>query len=204
MKLRVHKMISCTEVEGPGQRFCLWVQGCSIRCPGCAVPWTWKKNTGEVWDVEELAQKILATANIQGVTFLGGEPFDQAFALGQLAKKIKPVMSVMCFTGYLLENLRNLEDPGVLGLLNQVDLLIDGPFQQDYLDLSRPWVGSSNQRYHFLTDHYRHLENQLDQFHNALEIRIGLDGQVILNGMTTSQELQQIAKEVSHATPRVT
>ncbi|MBS4218457.1 radical SAM protein [Bacillus sp. FJAT-49711] len=194
MELVIHRYLPHTTVEGPGKRFCLWVQGCSIRCEGCGIPWTWSKKSGKTMKVEELFREIKKSKdenNIEGVTFLGGEPFDQAEALGELALLVKNLgLTVMTFSGYLYEDLQKRN--AALNLLANTDLLIDGPFIKDKLDLSRPWVGSSNQRYHFLTASYKHLENNLMTIGNKIEIRIGEDGSVSVNGMATQQTLSEL------------
>jgi anaerobic ribonucleoside-triphosphate reductase activating protein len=194
MNLIIHRYIPVTSVEGPGKRFCLWVQGCSIRCEGCGVPWTWAKDNGTTISVEELFEEIKISKlknDIEGVTFLGGEPFDQAEALGKLALMVKKIgLSIMVFSGYHYEDLQKREE--CLNLLNTADLLIDGPFVKERLDLSRPWVGSANQRYHFLTHVYKYLENQLSTIINKVEVRIGDDGFVSINGMATQQTLNEL------------
>ena len=72
------------------------------------------------------------------------------------------------------------------------DLLIDGPFVRGRLDLSRPWAGSANQRYHVLTDRYRHLEPELARIPQRLEVRVHLDGRLELNGMITDADLAEL------------
>jgi anaerobic ribonucleoside-triphosphate reductase activating protein len=100
--LRLHRFLPFTRAEGPGNRACLWVQGCPIRCPGCFNPSTWSKSGGYDVTVEELEARILDASNIEGVTFLGGEPFEQAEALSDLGYRVRQVgLSVMTFTGYL-------------------------------------------------------------------------------------------------------
>lgn len=194
MELIIHRYLPMTTVEGPGKRFCLWVQGCSIRCEGCGVPWTWAKENGEKISVEDLCAEIKKSHeenNIEGVTFLGGEPFDQPEALGKLAEMVQNLgLSVMTFSGYLIENLKGR--PECQLLLANTDLLIDGPFVQRELDLSRPWVGSSNQRYHFLTSRYRHLEFNLMSIKNKVEVRLNEDGTVLINGMITQKTLNEL------------
>lgn len=76
MLLRVHRFLPFTRAEGPGNRACVWVQGCPIRCPGCFNPGTWPTGGGEEVAVEDLADRILDVKDIEGVTFLGGEPFE--------------------------------------------------------------------------------------------------------------------------------
>ncbi|MBU5268243.1 4Fe-4S single cluster domain-containing protein [Virgibacillus proomii] len=194
MKLVIHRYLPCTTVEGPGRRFCLWVQGCSIRCEGCGVPWTWSKQNGKTVTVEELFREIEKSRkenDIEGVTFLGGEPFDQAEALGKLAAMVKKVgLTVMTFSGYLYEELKNRTK--ACDLLAYTDLLIDGPFEKEKLDLSRPWVGSFNQRFHFLTSAYKYLENELVGMGNKIEIRISKNGLVSVNGMATQETLNEL------------
>ena len=73
--------------------------------------------------------------------------------------------------------------------LSYIDLLIDGGFEQDKFDLSRPWVGSSNQRYIFLTDRFN--QEIINQFKNRVEIRINKYGKVEMNGMGDFKNLQE-------------
>jgi anaerobic ribonucleoside-triphosphate reductase activating protein len=174
------------------------VQGCSIHCKGCAVPWTWDQNGGEAVDVDTLFERITSQSTIEGVTFLGGEPFDQAQALAMLGQKVQEAgLSVMAFSGYTLEHLRASKKPGIHDLLAVTDLLIDGPFRQDLLDLSRPWVGSSNQRYHFLTERYRYLEPHLKNIPNRLEVRLVADGTIAVNGMATLETIKEMFENLA-------
>jgi anaerobic ribonucleoside-triphosphate reductase activating protein len=169
------------------------VQGCPIRCDGCAVPWTWDAHSGETVEVEELSARILSSAGIEGVTFLGGEPFAQAEALAELGGVLRAEgLSVVTFTGYVLESILRSKLPGGRALLSVTDLLIDGPFRKNLVDLSRPWVGSSNQRFHFITSRYRYLEEGLGSTENRLEIRITPDGQVLVNGLASTRILEQL------------
>lgn len=189
-RLRTHRFVPHTVAEGPGERACLWVQGCPIRCPGCAVPWTWDADGGEWADVEEIAARILAGPAVEGVTFLGGEPFEQAEALAVLGRRLRDEgLSVVTFTGYTMEKIRRSTRAGWHELLGVTDLLIDGPFRRRELDLGRPWVGSSNQRYHFLTDRYRSIEPELRSLPNRLELRLYPDGRIEANGMITQEDL---------------
>ena len=127
-------------------------------------------------------------SKIEGVTFLGGEPFEQAEALGIIAEAVKKMsLSVLCFTGGYLEEL--LKDEVNKKLLNNTDLLIDGPFEIDKTDYSRPWCGSSNQRYHFLTDRYD--ENIFTKYKNKVEVNISKNGVVFMNGMGNFDEIMQ-------------
>ncbi|HET8646986.1 MAG TPA: 4Fe-4S cluster-binding domain-containing protein, partial [Vicinamibacteria bacterium] len=83
--VRVAARVPVTEVEGPGARFALWVQGCSIRCPGCCNPHLFPAR-GEVVSVDALVAEVKAVrGRIEGLTLLGGEPFDQPAPLAVLA-----------------------------------------------------------------------------------------------------------------------
>lgn len=193
MQLRIHRFLPFTRAEGPGDRACLWVQGCPIRCPGCAVPWTWPADGGRLIGVEALALTILEGPTIEGVTFVGGEPFGQAAALACLARHVRSHgLSVMTFSGYALEEITAAKRADWTELLETTDLLIDGPFRQELTDFSRPWAGSSNQRFHFLTERYRHLEPELMSIPNRLEIRLEPDGRISVNGLADGNDLEAI------------
>lgn len=188
MKLRVFRILKNTAVEGPGNRYCIWVQGCSRHCRGCQAVHTWSHSGGKLLEVSEIISDILAQKNIEGVTFLGGEPFEQAEALGEIAQAVQQKgLSVLSFTGGLLEDLR--ANPANKKLLDNIDLLIDGEFREDLVDYSRPWCGSSNQRYHFLTDKYD--EEIFTKYKNKVEINISKSGVVFMNGMGNFEEIQQ-------------
>lgn len=187
MKLRVYNIIKNTKVEGPGNRYCIWVQGCSRHCEGCQALHTWSHKGGIVYDTESLIRDILSYKDkIEGVTFLGGEPFEQAEAIGEIAEKVQSAgMSVVCFTGGYLEELKLNKTNQKL--LKNTDLLIDGPFEKDKVDYSRPWCGSSNQRYHFLTKRYD--SEIFTKFKNKVEVNISENGTVFMNGMGNFEDI---------------
>lgn len=188
--VEVFKILKTTQVEGPGKRFCIWVQGCKKHCPDCWAKDTWKFGVGTEYSVAELIEQINEVQDIEGVTFLGGEPFEQAQELAELSIKIKNLgLSVVCFTGYTLEELHAKNDESVELFLSNMDLLIDGGFEQDKFDLSRPWVGSSNQRYIFLTDFYS--PKIISQYKNKIEARISEDGKLEINGMGDFEQIRR-------------
>ena len=83
--LRWSRFLASTTAEGPGLRSALWVQGCSVHCPGCFNPQLWAEMGGRVENPADLAERFVAdalSAGVEGITLLGGEPFDQAAALG--------------------------------------------------------------------------------------------------------------------------
>ena len=188
MKLRVFNILKTTKVEGPGVRYCIWTQGCSRHCKGCQAVHTWSHSGGILIDVKDIIEDIKSQKNIEGVTFLGGEPFEQAGALGIIAKEVQKLgLSVLCFTGFLLEELRQEEKNRLL--LDNIDLLIDGEFRQELVDYSRPWCGSSNQRYYFLTSRYN--EEIFEKYKNKVEVNISKNGVIFMNGMGNFDEILQ-------------
>ena len=188
MDLNVFKIIEKTTAEGPGVRFCIWVQGCSRRCNGCYAKNTWDKNKGTKISTDELFSLIKMQKEIEGVTFLGGEPFEQAEGLSELAEKIKDFgLSIVTFTGNTYEDLKAKNDKFINKLLKSTDLLIDGEFQEENLSYARAWVGSTNQRYIFLTERYS--DDDIKNAKNKVEIRISKNGKIFMNGMGNFDKL---------------
>lgn len=104
--LNIMGYVDESEVNGPGSRAVVWVQGCNRECPGCFNPASWSFEINQLISIEELAEKILSNHRNTGVTFSGGEPFWQATALAQLAKRLKAAgLNIMSFTGFTLKEL---------------------------------------------------------------------------------------------------
>jgi anaerobic ribonucleoside-triphosphate reductase activating protein len=160
LPLRVAARLADTEAEGPYRRYALWVQGCPLRCPGCCNPEMLAGRGGEVLLASDLLAEIRAAPGVEGVTFLGGEPFAQAAPLAWLAAGVREAgLGVIAFSGWRLEELRAGRNPGVGALLAASDLLVDGRWERSRASPRRRFVGSDNQRVHFLTDRYRHLDD---------------------------------------------
>lgn len=179
--MQIAQIVPSTEAEGPGARFAIWFQGCPLRCPGCCNPDMLSFEGGEAKSVAELVTAIVRTPGIEGITLLGGEPFAHAAPASVLAKAVRARgLSVMVFSGYTIEELRANPDSAIAELLAETDLLVDGPYQRDRPDTARRWIGSTNQRIHFLTDRYRADDPRWAK-RNTLEIRVDRDG-VSVNG----------------------
>ena len=177
--LSIAQVVPCTEAEGPGKRFAVWFQGCPLRCPGCCNPEFLPFAGGEQRTVAELAGQM-AAAGVEGITLLGGEPFAHAIGAAALAGAARDLgLSVMVFSGYTIEQLRARSDQAAADLLNRTDILVDGPYLQGQPDTERRWVGSRNQRIHFLTDRYGYDDRWRRR--NTLEIRL-VDGELSVNG----------------------
>lgn len=182
--LSLANTVPCTEAEGPGRRFALWFQGCPLRCPACCNPEMLTFSGGSKRTVADVAAEIGAAQErhgIEGITLLGGEPLAHAAGAAELAKAVRARgLSVMIFSGYTLEQARELPDPAVHELLACTDILVDGPYLREQPDTNRRWIGSTNQRIHFFSDRY----NPADpcwQKPNTLEIRLR-NGELLVNG----------------------
>jgi anaerobic ribonucleoside-triphosphate reductase activating protein len=152
MRLNLARILPRSAVNGPGERFVVWVQGCPLACPGCWNPDTWSFARRNTREISELASKILGTSGIEGVTFSGGEPFAQARALAQLAHTVREAgLSVFVFSGY---ELGELVSDAHQALLDQTDVLVAGRYVEAKRVQGVPWRGSANQQVHFLTGRY--------------------------------------------------
>ena len=192
--IRVHRIVSRTRSEGPGLRLSVWTQGCRAACPGCYATALWDERGGTGMSAAQLCREIAAADGIEGITLLGGEPFLQAAPLAEAAAFAQERgLSVITFTGQLYEQLLTSEDDGVQALLRHTDVLIDGPYRQELRDFSRPLVGSANQRFLFLTGRY--TPEDMAACRNSVELRIGKDGTMRLNGMGDFIRLQQILQQ---------
>jgi anaerobic ribonucleoside-triphosphate reductase activating protein len=139
-------------VDGFGRRSVVQVAGCSIRCAGCYVPETHERENGRLTSIEEIVAAIDAERERHdGVTILGGEPFDQAQSLEVLVEKLKAKNYHVCvYTGYTLENLFARDEECVNRILAKIDLLIDGAFDRNLTRSTGEYRGSSNQRLIYL------------------------------------------------------
>ena len=134
-------------VDGPGIRYVLFVQGCSHRCKGCHNPETWPKKGGVEMTAEEIYRDIKKNPNLSGVTFSGGEPFEQVIGLLELARLLKnDDIHLMSYSGYTLEELLARRDPYTKELLTLLDILVDGPYIESQRNLTLQYRGSENQR----------------------------------------------------------
>ena len=148
---------NCDIANGPGVRVSLFVSGCRHRCPGCFNQVAWDFDYGQPFTQEVIQQilNMLGPSHIQGLTLLGGEPFEpenQADLLPLLrqVKKTYPNKSIWAFSGFLYD--RDIL-AGKLGpkeitdeILGYLDVLVDGPFVESQKDLSLRFRGSRNQR----------------------------------------------------------
>jgi anaerobic ribonucleoside-triphosphate reductase activating protein len=150
-----------------------------MRCPGCCNPEMLPFDGGQKIPVADLVNLVLDAQmrhGIEGVTLLGGEPLAHAAAGAAFARAIREHgLTVMVFSGFTIEEARELPDPAVAELLGLTDILVDGRYERDQPDTARRWIGSTNQRIHFLTDRYR-ADDPCWKKKNTLEIRLDAGG----------------------------
>jgi len=185
--LRVATIVDDTEAEGPGRRLALWVQGCTIRCPGCCNPEMFTKVGGTEMTLDEVLARFDANPGVDGVSILGGEPFEQAADLAAVARGVRARgKNVMVYSGYTIAELASqaVDDPAITALLAEIDLLVDGRYDRDLAEppppLGRRWLGSTNQVMHFLTAAYS-PEDPSMRGANTVEVH-WRDGKLVVNG----------------------
>ncbi|NVB38596.1 radical SAM protein [Pseudenhygromyxa sp. WMMC2535] len=176
MQLNLAHLLPRSAANGPGERFVVWVQGCSLRCPGCWNPDTWSLEPRLQMSVDDLVAEVLGTRGIEGVTLTGGEPFEQAASLASLCARLRAHgLSVMAFTGY---RLRELVTPDQKALLDLCDIVVAGRYLQARRVLNQPWRGSSNQVVHYRTNRYASSAGD----NTICEVHLGPDGEMHVTG----------------------
>ena len=143
--------------NGPGVRTSLFVSGCPIHCEGCFQPETWNYDFGTKFKDSTMAEILLSLKddNVQGITILGGEPFalkNKGVVLKiiqEIRKEFRRTKDVWVYSGYRYEKLyhgntqyKSIEEM----ILEQADVLVDGPFILSQKDMSLKYRGSRNQR----------------------------------------------------------
>ena len=191
MLLNIHAVLERSTENGPGTRAVIWAQGCASNCPGCFNPDTHDLRPRHLISVAELAAKLSAISEIEGITVSGGEPFLQAAPLAELCQKIQAEgRGVIVFTGFEHDYLIQADNAAWKALLSVTDLLIAGPFRQDQpCDLALR--GSRNQTLHFLSDRYLAYREQFERASNSVEVFIDEAGQVTLTGFPPKNLLGQ-------------
>lgn len=148
MKVRIAGVKKHSSVNGPGVRYTMFFQGCVHHCLGCQNPETWDPGGGTEMDTEELIEDIRRTKYLDGITFSGGDPLLQPKAMAEVARAAKEIgLDVWAYTGWTWEQLMDREaGANAVKALEEIDVLVDGPFQQDQFSEDTIWRGSSNQR----------------------------------------------------------
>lgn len=168
-----------SEIYGPGRRFVIWLQGCSLACPGCWNKEMWSFEPKHLVERDILLSDILSYPGLEGVTLLGGEPLQQASNVHWLLSNLKDRnIGIMLYTGYELEEI--FVNPTLSHICNLADILIAGRYHEEERYLFLRWRGSRNQSITLLTDRYSDL--QLEDNLNEVELTIDEHGRITLLG----------------------
>lgn len=162
MLINLHSTIKSSRVNGPGDRFVIWTQGCRKMCKNCYNPETWSHYRNNLIDIDLLVEEI-KNSSTTGVTISGGDPFEQPEELFYLLGEIKQLDlsdGVIVFSGYTIDEIRVREE--LRKSLDYIDVLIDGLYI-DEKRITNGLAGSSNQEFHFLSDKISRDGLQIDQ-----------------------------------------
>lgn len=145
--MNYHKIETCNLSNGTGFRVVLWVSGCNHHCSGCHNPETWDPNGGKPFTEKQEKQiiKYLKPNYIQGLTISGGDPLmpcnrETVLNLCKRVKDFYPNKDIWIYTGYTYEELcdQNMD-------MNNINVIVDGPYIEAQRDISLAFRGSTNQ-----------------------------------------------------------
>jgi anaerobic ribonucleoside-triphosphate reductase activating protein len=147
--IRIAAIVKESIVDGPGIRMVVFAQGCRHRCPGCHNPQTHSFDGGTLVTVDSILEQAKRNPLLDGITFSGGDPFEQAEAFAVLAREAKKLnLDIVTYTGYTYEYLveNSSRHRGWGALLDETDILVDGRYEQNKRNLLLKFRGSENQR----------------------------------------------------------
>lgn len=189
--MRIAQMISPVHSLGPGERLCLWTQGCSKRCPACVSP-EFQSSDAPQTDEETLSRILIRAADsagCDGLTISGGDPLEQPQALLKLLKLLRHRFpDILVYTGYTMEQIR----AGAAGdagkeCLQYIDVLIDGPYIDERNHPDCVLRGSDNQNIWFLNPTVRERYGEYMKAGRKLE-SFCHDGTVCITGIFNRRE----------------
>lgn len=188
MKLRISGVVRGTEVNGPGRRNMVHVQGCSLQCPGCFNPHTWDSGKGESIPTEELAASLLSDQP-DGITISGGEPMEQPEALYELLWWLRdkdPSCSILLYTGFTRSRLER--SVWWERIRSKLDVVVAGPYMRDRPSRANPLISSANQELMLLG---RHTLRELASDANV-EVLVEPDGTITMTGFPTHELIRDM------------
>ncbi len=147
--IRLAGLVEESVVDGKGIRCAIFVQGCFHACKGCHNPQTHDITGGKMFRLSEIAQIVENNLLLDGLTFSGGEPFLYPSELADLAEWAQDNrLNIWCYTGYTYEELLEMCESNneVYRLLQSIDVLVDGRYEEDKRNLMLKFRGSENQR----------------------------------------------------------
>ena len=199
--MNIARILYPIEVLGPGKRVGVWTSGCQHNCFGCSNPELWVADKKQQIPVEALTDILTTTfrsAEVDGFTITGGDPFYQPKELSELLLFLsKWTEDILVYTGFTIEELQQMHDLYVDACLTEIAVLIDGPYIE-VLNNNCPLRGSSNQRILYLKEKFRpKYESHLLNYENAIQNFSLSDGiiSVGIHNKNFKSDLQKKAKE---------
>lgn len=206
----IHGKINSSTANGPGIRAVLWFQGCSLACKGCWNPETHAFHEKNRTSIGEIQDWIKGLTDIEGITFSGGEPMQQApylYVLVAWIREHRPDLTIGMFTGYSKKELENgnfkwmsaapeSKDDGFQkgskqlwdAIKGHLDFAVTGRYVQSMSCHDEPLRGSSNQDVLFFTSKYK----KDDLSAQSAEVTIGEDGLIQITGFPTESFLEEM------------
>jgi anaerobic ribonucleoside-triphosphate reductase activating protein len=179
---RVHAVLPRSRANGPGARFTVWSQGCSLACAGCFNPETHAPaGAGSTWRVADLVEAALAELPaIEGVTLTGGEPLEQPAAVAEFCRRIRAGtgLGIVILTGFTRREIE--ADPARAAAVTSADMVVAGRYNAAR-HLGTGLRGSDNKVYWARTGRYAAADFTAVP---DLEIAVRVDGTVTVTGMS--------------------
>ena len=179
-RLRIHQFQPASLSNGPGWRAVIWLQGCTLACPGCFNPQTHAPAGGQWLAVDDLVEQILALQpSIEGITISGGEPLQQLPGLLAFLARIRAAsnLSSLLFSGFTWTEIQKM--PQASRLLANIDVLIAGRYDGNQR-VAHGLLGSQNKTVHFLTNRYAIIDLQAVP---EAEVILTQNGEIIFTGI---------------------
>ena len=156
MKININAIMEDSLANGPGKRFTIWVQGCSIQCKDCFNKDTWSSEENELIEVDTLVKQI-QEQDVNGITISGGEPLDQYESVLEFCKKTFKDYSIFLISGYKYDRIKKEKEE----ILKYLDIITTGPFIKSLEIKEFQYGGSTNQETLFLTERGLREEKEL-------------------------------------------
>ena len=185
---------------GPGRRIGVWLQGCSIRCPGCISMDTWAERRGATTVVAVMTALRPWLGDAEGITVSGGEPFDQPVALRALlaALRAESAIDVFVYSGHPFEKIA--EDVNAMHGL--IDALMSDPFERE-TPQTLVLRGSDNQRLHLLTElgrrRFGDFDRDIADSERRFDIMVDEDGSAWLAGIPAPDDFARLRDALAAA-----
>ncbi len=195
--LTVARKTDNCRVLGPGKRAVVWFHGCTRSCPGCIARSMNESQDYETSSAIELYNWIKTCKDIEGVSLSGGDPLQQnIFELIEFCHLIKSDprnLSIILFTGYTMEEIKNSELSQILPYL---DIVVDGTYDENLND-DKGLRGSSNQVIHFLSDRYDSIKESFYSKENRnIEVNLSLNNEITINGIPKRGSIEQFIDKI--------